>query len=138
MSQWYYTHVHVYIDQLQLNLLKKGKGTVWWTLVKGKGRAWWTLIEQLVVDVDTCKGSCGVNVTWYFTWYFTRLLYSHYSSHIFFTFFCMFLYLQTKHKTSGNIYDSPRAMAKLLKEARILKTVLSANTNHNVQVHVLE
>lgn len=33
------------------------------------------------------------------------------------------------------MYDSPRAMAKLLKEAKRVKQVLSANTDHIAQVH---
>ena len=32
------------------------------------------------------------------------------------------------------MYDSPRAMAKLLKEAKRVKQVLSANTDHIAQV----
>lgn len=32
------------------------------------------------------------------------------------------------------MYDSPRAMAKLLKEAKRVKQVLSANTDHYAQV----
>ncbi|KAK7068456.1 Hypoxia up-regulated protein 1 [Halocaridina rubra] len=37
-------------------------------------------------------------------------------------------------KTSNSVYDSPRAMAKLLKEAGRLKKVLSANTDHLSQI----
>ncbi|KAK4297071.1 hypothetical protein Pmani_030475 [Petrolisthes manimaculis] len=37
-------------------------------------------------------------------------------------------------KTSSDVYQSPRAMAKLFKEAGRLKKVLSANTEHNSQV----
>lgn len=33
------------------------------------------------------------------------------------------------------MYDSPRAMAKLLKEAQRVKQVLSANTDHQAQVN---
>ena len=38
-------------------------------------------------------------------------------------------------KTQGSVFDSPRAMAKLLKEAKRVKQVLSANTDHRAQVH---
>ena len=41
-----------------------------------------------------------------------------------------------KKSTQGSVYDSPRAMAKLLKEAKRLKQVLSANTDHFAQVCV--
>ena len=41
---------------------------------------------------------------------------------------------QALKKTSGSVYDSPRAMAKLLKEAKRVKQVLSANTEHYAQV----
>lgn len=37
-------------------------------------------------------------------------------------------------KTSQKVYDSPRAMAKLFKEAGKVKTVLSANTEFTAQV----
>jgi hypoxia up-regulated 1 len=43
----------------------------------------------------------------------------------------------SKHKTTGKITDSPRAMAKLLKEAKRVKTVLSANTEIFAQVEGL-
>ena len=33
------------------------------------------------------------------------------------------------------MFDSPRAMAKLLKEAKRVKQVLSANIDHFAQVH---
>lgn len=36
----------------------------------------------------------------------------------------------------GSVYESPRAMAKLLKEAKRVKQVLSANTDHFAQVCV--
>ena len=41
---------------------------------------------------------------------------------------------QSLGKTEGSVYDSPRAMAKLLKEAQRVKQVLSANTDHQAQV----
>ena len=44
------------------------------------------------------------------------------------------LWLQKQGKTSSSVYDSPRAMAKLLKEAKRVKRVLSANTDHVAQV----
>ena len=44
------------------------------------------------------------------------------------------LILQSLKKTEGSVYDSPRAMAKLLKEAERVKKVLSANTDHFAQV----
>lgn len=37
-------------------------------------------------------------------------------------------------KTPNSVYDSPRAMAKLLKEAKRVKKVLSANADHYSQV----
>lgn len=40
-------------------------------------------------------------------------------------------------KTSNSVYDSPRAMAKLLKEAKRVKQVLSANTDHMAQIEGL-
>ena len=43
--------------------------------------------------------------------------------------------LQAQKKTEGSVYDSPRAMAKLLKEAQRVKQVLSANSEHFAQVH---
>ncbi|XP_033106267.1 hypoxia up-regulated protein 1-like [Anneissia japonica] len=44
-----------------------------------------------------------------------------------------------KVKTKGDVRDSPRAMAKLLKEAKRLKKVLSANVDHLSQIEgVLE
>lgn len=46
------------------------------------------------------------------------------------------MYLQEQKKTKGSVYDSPRAMAKLLKEAKRLKQVLSANTDHYAQVRI--
>ena len=42
---------------------------------------------------------------------------------------------QSMKKTQGSVFDSPRAMAKLLKEAKRVKQVLSANTEHFAQVH---
>ena len=44
--------------------------------------------------------------------------------------------LQSQGKATGDIRSSPRAMAKLLKEAQHLKVVLSANTEHVAQVCV--
>ena len=41
---------------------------------------------------------------------------------------------QSLKKAEGSVYDSPRAMAKLLKEAERVKKVLSANTDHYAQV----
>ena len=46
----------------------------------------------------------------------------------------VFLILQSLKKTEGSVYDSPRAMAKLLKEAERVKKVLSANNDHFAQV----
>lgn len=40
-------------------------------------------------------------------------------------------------KTSGNVYDNPRALQKLHKEAGRLKNVLSANTEHYAQIESL-
>lgn len=40
-------------------------------------------------------------------------------------------------KTKQNVYDSPRAMAKLLKEAGRVKNVLSANAEHFAQIEGL-
>ncbi|XP_071842320.1 hypoxia up-regulated protein 1-like isoform X2 [Apostichopus japonicus] len=40
-------------------------------------------------------------------------------------------------KTSNSVYDSPRAMAKLLKEAKRVKQVLSANSDHTAQIEGL-
>ena len=40
-------------------------------------------------------------------------------------------------KTSGDISKNPRAMAKLLKEARRVRQVLSANTDHMAQIEGL-
>ena len=37
-------------------------------------------------------------------------------------------------KTSNNVFDSPRSMAKIMKEAGRLKKVLSANSDHVSQV----
>ena len=45
--------------------------------------------------------------------------------------------LQALKKTEGSVYDSPRAMAKLLKEAQRVKLVLSANTDHFAQVNYI-
>ena len=42
--------------------------------------------------------------------------------------------LQAQGKAKGDIETSPRSMAKLLKESRRLKVVLSANTAHKSQV----
>ena len=39
-----------------------------------------------------------------------------------------------KHKTQGDVTQSPRAMAKFLKEAARVKQVLSANTEIFAQV----
>ncbi|XP_065906484.1 hypoxia up-regulated protein 1-like isoform X2 [Dysidea avara] len=44
---------------------------------------------------------------------------------------------QSLGKTEGSVYDSPRAMAKLLKEAQRVKQVLSANTDHQAQIEGL-
>ena len=44
---------------------------------------------------------------------------------------------QSLKKTQGSVYESPRAMAKLLKEAKRVKQVLSANTDHSAQVQSL-
>lgn len=41
-------------------------------------------------------------------------------------------------KTSSSVYESPRAMAKLLKEAKRVKQVLSANTDHMAQVSIFD
>ncbi|XP_006821428.1 hypoxia up-regulated protein 1-like [Saccoglossus kowalevskii] len=40
-------------------------------------------------------------------------------------------------KAKSNVYESPRAMAKLLKEAKRIKKVLSANTEHMAQIEGL-
>lgn len=40
-------------------------------------------------------------------------------------------------KTSNNVFDSPRALAKLLKEAGRVKNVLSANADHYAQIEGL-
>ena len=46
--------------------------------------------------------------------------------------------IQSEKKASqASVYDSPRAMAKLLKEAKRVKQVLSANTDHFAQVGIL-
>ena len=37
-------------------------------------------------------------------------------------------------KTQGSVFESPRAMGKLLKEAKRVKQVLSANTDFYAQV----
>ena len=39
-------------------------------------------------------------------------------------------------KTPNSVYDSPRSMAKLLKEAKRVKKVLSANADHYSQVGI--
>ena len=44
---------------------------------------------------------------------------------------------QSQHKTEGKITESPRAMAKLLKEAKRVKQVLSANTEIYSQVLII-
>ena len=41
---------------------------------------------------------------------------------------------QSQKKTQSSVFDSPRAMGKLLKEAKRVKQVLSANTEHFAQV----
>ena len=43
---------------------------------------------------------------------------------------------QSLKKTQGSVFDSPRAMGKLLKEAKRVKQVLSANTDHFAQVYI--
>lgn len=40
-------------------------------------------------------------------------------------------------KTTQNVYESPRALAKLFKEAGRVKNVLSANNDHNAQIEGL-
>lgn len=40
-------------------------------------------------------------------------------------------------KTKNNVFENPRAMAKLLKEAGRVKNVLSANSEHYAQVEGL-
>ena len=42
--------------------------------------------------------------------------------------------LQAQGRAKGDITKSPRSMAKLLKEAKRVKMVLSANTDHVAQV----
>ena len=42
---------------------------------------------------------------------------------------------QSLKKTQGSVWESPRAMSKLLKEAKRVKQVLSANTGHYAQVY---
>ena len=42
--------------------------------------------------------------------------------------------MQDQKSTQSSVYESPRAMAKLLKEAKRVKQVLSANTDHYAQV----
>ena len=44
------------------------------------------------------------------------------------------LFLQATHKTKKEITENPRAMAKMLKEARRVRQVLSANTDHIAQI----
>lgn len=44
---------------------------------------------------------------------------------------------KAKHKCKNDITKNPRAMAKLLKEARRVRQVLSANTDHRAQVENL-
>ena len=44
------------------------------------------------------------------------------------------LLFQEQHKTQGDVTQSPRAMAKFLKEAARVKQVLSANTEIYAQV----
>lgn len=50
-------------------------------------------------------------------------------------------YLATKFneikKTKNNVFDNPRSMAKLFKEAGRLKNILSANNDHYAQVEGL-
>lgn len=48
-------------------------------------------------------------------------------------FFCIF---QEKNKPKGDVNQSPRAMAKFLKEATRVKQVLSANTEIYSQVSI--
>ena len=43
-------------------------------------------------------------------------------------------FLQATHKTKKEITENPRAMAKMLKEARRVRQVLSANTDHIAQI----
>ena len=43
-------------------------------------------------------------------------------------------FIQSQKKTQSNVFESPRAMAKLVKEAKRVKQVLSANTDHHAQV----
>ena len=44
------------------------------------------------------------------------------------------IFLQATHKTKKEIAENPRAMAKMLKEARRVRQVLSANTDHIAQI----
>ena len=50
---------------------------------------------------------------------------------------CIFsVFLQEKNKPQGEVTQSPRAMAKFLKEATRVKQVLSANTEIFAQVSI--
>ena len=49
----------------------------------------------------------------------------------------LLFFSQSQHKTEGKITESPRAMAKLLKEAKRVKQVLSANTEIYSQVLII-
>ena len=49
----------------------------------------------------------------------------------------LMLCLKAQRKTSNSVFESPRAMAKLLKEAQRIKQVLSANSDHYAQVRHL-
>lgn len=40
-------------------------------------------------------------------------------------------------KTTKNVFDNHRSMAKLFKEAGRVKNILSANNEHNAQVMIL-
>ena len=54
-----------------------------------------------------------------------------------YVFVCMRVCVQSLKKTQGSVFDSPRAMGKLLKEAKRVKQVLSANIDHYAQVHTM-
>ena len=48
-----------------------------------------------------------------------------------------FLFFQEKNKPKGDVTQSPRAMAKFLKEAARVKQVLSANSEIFAQVSLV-
>lgn len=51
--------------------------------------------------------------------------------------YSILLLLQEKNKPQGDVTQSPRAMAKFLKEAARVKQVLSANSEIFAQVNIV-